>query len=83
METIYILKLIYFSETKKIGLHVRFCNDKGRRSWTTSFENYYGKLDLLTKYPNCLVSKVLTYLELYYLLKKSENNCNFFFHSHI
>lgn len=37
-------------------LHVRFCNDKGRRSWTTFIENYNGKNDLLTKYPLCLVS---------------------------
>lgn len=48
---------MYFSEEKKrFLLHVRFCNDKGRRSWTTTTENYCGKLELLTKYPNCLVS---------------------------
>lgn len=37
-------------------LHVRFCNDKGRRSWSKVIKKYCGKFELLSKYPDCLVS---------------------------
>ncbi|XP_015369932.1 PREDICTED: histone-lysine N-methyltransferase, H3 lysine-36 and H4 lysine-20 specific-like [Diuraphis noxia] len=45
---------IHYKEKKRFLLHVRFCNDKGRRSWATTTENYYGKHELLSKYPGCL-----------------------------
>ncbi|VVC28087.1 Hypothetical protein CINCED_3A006750 [Cinara cedri] len=41
-------------EKNKFSLHVRFCNDKGRRSWSKTIENYSGKDDLVLKYPHCL-----------------------------
>lgn len=56
------LKLFCFLETNKIELHVRFCNDRGKHCWTSYFEKYSGESDLLTKYPYCLVSLILTYL---------------------
>lgn len=37
-------------------IHVRFCNDKGRRSWTRFVEKFLGKNEFLLKYPNFFVS---------------------------
>ncbi|XP_022183535.1 probable histone-lysine N-methyltransferase Mes-4 isoform X2 [Myzus persicae] len=45
---------IHYKEKKRFLWHVRFCNDKGRRSWATTTESYYGKCELLSKYPTCL-----------------------------
>ncbi|XP_050534604.1 histone-lysine N-methyltransferase NSD3 isoform X3 [Daktulosphaira vitifoliae] len=49
---------IYYKESKKVKkyfeLHVRFCNDQGRRSWAKTVEKYLGKEALLKKYPSCL-----------------------------
>ncbi|XP_025191298.1 histone-lysine N-methyltransferase NSD3-like isoform X2 [Melanaphis sacchari] len=39
---------------RKFSLHVRFCNDQGRRSWAKIVEMYNGKDKLLTDHPNCL-----------------------------
>jgi len=47
-------KLFVKEVKRKKMLHVRFCNDKGRRSWTKIMENYCGKSNLLLKHPNCL-----------------------------
>ncbi|XP_026815267.1 histone-lysine N-methyltransferase NSD3-like isoform X2 [Rhopalosiphum maidis] len=46
---------IHYKEKKRFLLHVRFCNDKGRRSWATTIEKYHGKSALLSKYPNCTI----------------------------
>lgn len=60
-----------FSEAKKrFLLHVRFCNDKGRRSWATTIENYFGKSALLSKYPNYLVSINSIYIKFYIVKRK-------------
>ncbi|XP_029345149.1 histone-lysine N-methyltransferase NSD2 isoform X5 [Acyrthosiphon pisum] len=45
---------IHYKEKKRLLIHVRFCNDKGRRSWATTTESYNGKCELLLKYPNTL-----------------------------
>lgn len=58
-------------EDNKFSLHVRFCNDKGRRSWSRTVENYSGKQDLLMKFPSCLVSvqfKILSSKIIYFLI---------------
>jgi len=47
---------IFSEEKKRLLIHVRFCNDKGKRSWAKTTENYNGKYELLLKYPNTLVS---------------------------
>lgn len=39
---------------KQFSLHVRFCNDHGRRSWAKTIEIYAGKEEFLSKYPNGL-----------------------------
>ncbi|XP_060857505.1 uncharacterized protein LOC132935070 isoform X2 [Metopolophium dirhodum] len=39
---------------KQFSLHVRFCNDHGRRSWAKTVEMYSGKDEFLSKYPNGL-----------------------------
>ncbi|KAE9529094.1 hypothetical protein AGLY_012048 [Aphis glycines] len=39
---------------KTFSLHVRFCNDNGRRSWAKVVEMYDGKDKLLEKHPNGL-----------------------------
>lgn len=48
--------LHFFSEEKTLSFHIRFCNDNGRRSWSKTIEHYFGKDDILLKYPDCLVS---------------------------
>lgn len=50
---------LFLENKKKFSLHVRFCNDNGRRSWTKMLSKYSGKDNLLSKYPNCLVSSIL------------------------
>ncbi|XP_026817653.1 histone-lysine N-methyltransferase NSD3-like [Rhopalosiphum maidis] len=39
---------------RKFSLHVRFCNDHGRRSWAKTVEIFDGKDKLLSKHPNSL-----------------------------
>uniref|UniRef100_A0A2S2NQX5 Histone-lysine N-methyltransferase NSD3 n=1 Tax=Schizaphis graminum TaxID=13262 RepID=A0A2S2NQX5_SCHGA len=39
---------------RKFSLHVRFCNDHGRRSWAKTVEMFDGKDKLLSKHPNSL-----------------------------
>jgi len=52
--------MYFFLENKRqFSLHVRFCNDHGRRSWAKTVEMYSGKEALLSKYPNGLVSLLL------------------------
>ncbi|XP_050428215.1 histone-lysine N-methyltransferase NSD2-like isoform X2 [Adelges cooleyi] len=41
---------------KSVCIHVRFCNDHGRRSWVRTIEKYFGKDALLTKHPSCTAS---------------------------
>ncbi|XP_025406749.1 uncharacterized protein LOC112680773 isoform X2 [Sipha flava] len=42
-----------YIKDKKFMIHVRFCNDKGRRSWTRFVEKFLGKNEFFLKYPNC------------------------------
>ncbi|XP_050438298.1 histone-lysine N-methyltransferase NSD2-like isoform X2 [Adelges cooleyi] len=46
----------YSKLRKSLCIHVRFCNDNGRRSWVRVIEKYLGKDELLIKYPTCLAS---------------------------
>lgn len=66
----YLLKLYFSEKKKKYFLHVRFFNDKGRRSWTSITENYCGKAELLSKYPDSLVSiNSIMYFNKFYISK--------------
>lgn len=55
MTGILIILFLFLGDKKKFSIHVRFCNDKCRRTWTPCVEYFFSEEELFEKHPNTVV----------------------------